>query len=428
MAKMSNKKRIVIIGGGLSGLACGLRLSEHTNVAILESGEQAGGLAASIKVGYKWIPITYHHVMSIDSVTQRFLKEFDLSDEVLWKNIQIAYYFYDKCYLMTRPQHILQFGVLSFWERLRLGLLGVECLLRRNWNNLNDTPADRWIEGRIGRRAKDIIFERLAEMKFGMSLNKISAGWLGNRLGESARNRENFGYPRSGIKTLVDRIVERFAKNGELLLNTPVSKVRPGSIITQDGKEFRYDYLVSTIPPPALLKMHELSEPLDEELNTIKYVPIICSVFGSRKLLTPHYWNVYMEPKFSFGGIFHHTALYQEGGIDGEYVYYTFTYLQGEDTPMWLKNVEECKMLHLNDVKKLNPDFKEEWWHTFKIKYAQPLFRIGYKSPPIQSRALPNLFYAGVYRMFPQTRTMHTALQSGEETADVVLRAINNQA
>ena len=426
--KMSNRKKVVIIGGGLSGLSCGLRLSDYADVVILEAKDQAGGLAASVKVGNKWIPITYHHVMSVDHVTQRFLKEFGLYDEVYWKNIQIAYYFHEKCYLMSSPKHLLQFRALSLTERVRMGILGVECVLRKNWNELNDKPADRWIQSRVGKRVKDLIFERLSEMKFGMPLKYVSAGWLGSRLGESARNREDFGYPRSGIKHFLDLIVEKFASKGKLLLNTPVKEIKPNSVETEDGKEFRYDYLVSTIPPPLLLGIQKLADNLDEEIHAIKYVPMICSVFGSNTLITPHYWNVYMEPKLSFGGIFHHTSLYPEGGVDGEYVYYTFTYLHDENDPMWLKDEEECKYIHVNDIKKLNPSFKEEWWHTFKIKYSMPLFSVGYQCPPVRSGIIPNLFYAGVYRKFPQTRTMHTALESGEETASEILGLINNQA
>lgn len=419
------KKKVVIIGGGLSGIACGLRLSQKADVIILEAEKQAGGLASSVNVQNKWIPITYHHIMSLDHVTQKFMKEFGIYDEILWKTIKIAYYFKDKCYLMTRPQHILQFNVLSFFEKLRLGILGIECFLRRNWKPLNDKPADQWIESRIGRRAKDILFERLAEMKFGMALKNVSAGWLGSRLGESARNKEDFGYPKVGIKAFVDKLVEKFASKGKLLLNTPVREVNSDSVITRNGEIFEYDYLVSTIPPPSLLEIQKLADHLDEELDTIEYRPMVCSVFGSKTLLTPHYWNVYMEPKLSFGGIFHHTALFPDGGVNGEYVYYTFTYLFDKNDQMWSKSEEECKGIHLNDVKKLSPSFNEEWWHTSKIKHAQPLFRVGYRCPPIRSKVIPNLFYAGIYRKFPQTRTMHTALQSGEEAAEEILKVMN---
>jgi protoporphyrinogen oxidase len=297
--------------------------------------------------------------------------------------------------------------------------------MRRNWDALKDTPADAWIESRLGARVKNVLFERLAEMKFGVPLKELSAGWLGSRLREAAGTGENFAYPRSGIKTLIDRIAARFSEKGRLLLNTAAAEVSPGLVRAQDGREFPFDFLVSTVPPPTLLSIQKLSERLPGEIGSVKYIPMACALFGSKVCLSDCYWNVYMQPPLSFGGIFHHTVLSPGSGSDGEYIYYLFSYLNSESNPLWQKHEEELHDIHRDDIRRLTPAFKEEWWHEFKIRYAEPFFTRGYKSPPVRSQVVPNLYYAGVYRKFPQTRTMHTALGSGEETAGELLKSLS---
>lgn len=418
------KKKVIIAGGGLSGIACGLRLCDKAEVLILESENQAGGLAASVQVKNKWIPITYHHVLSVDHVTQRFIQEFGMASDLAWRKVKIAYSFDHNFYVLTKPHHVLTFRVLSIKERIRLALFGAECILRRDWTKLNNLDARTWMEKKLGANATELLFERLAAMKFGIPLSSVSAGWLGSRLGESGKNGENFGYPKTGIKTLIDRMLKRFNLNGKFLFNKTITAIGPDYVRTQQGEEFKYDYIVSTIPPPRLKQIQKIATGLDVEIANIRYVPLICSVFGSKTFLTPYYWNVYMKPALSFGGLFHHTVLYPEGGTEGEYVYYVFTYLQSEKDPLWSKSLEELKSIHLQDVRKLNSSFEEVWWHTFKIRYSTPVFNIGYQCPPIQSKVAPNLFYAGVYRKYPQTRTMHTALGSGEETAAVIRKLL----
>ena len=61
---MSVPKKILIVGGGFTGLTAALRLSADKNVAVtlVESSDHLGGLAAGFPLGGTSLEKTYHHL------------------------------------------------------------------------------------------------------------------------------------------------------------------------------------------------------------------------------------------------------------------------------------------------------------------------------------------------------------------------------
>jgi len=420
-----NINDVIILGGGPSGLAAAERLSQAgLRVILIEKDKQLGGLARSFRQNGKWIPMTYHHIMAIDTVSHEFLKRFGLWKTMVWKRIKVVFWFHNRAYPLTQPWHILGFSPLSWSDRIRFIRFGLTCYLKRDWHRFDKVRCDEWLEKMVGRRALKKMFDPLAEMKFGTPLSSVSAGWLGSRLHESARNRDRYGYPATGLKTLIDRIADSIEeKGGRIMSGLEITRVGRGKVLAVDkagvAHEFRARRIVSSLPPEILMRVHEEAGKLDPELSTIRYKPLVCLAFGSRDLISPHYWNVFMEPKLHFGGIFHHTALCPEGGAAGEYVYYLFSYVD-EDSPLYRSSGDRLAELYLKDIRSISPDFNYLWKRIFKIRYSTPIYSMGYRNPPIESN-ISGLFYTGVYRNYPETRTMHTAFQSGLETASCLL-------
>ena len=171
----------ILLGGGPAGLAAAERLAAGgMRVVLLEADEELGGLAKSFCQDGKWIPMTYHHVMVIDTVTHAYLKRFGLWDSMVWKGIKVVFWFHGRAYPLTQPWHILGFAPLTWLERLRLVRFGVVCYLKKDWHAFDEVRSDEWIERMLGRRAREAIFEPLAEMEFGTPLSAVSSGWLGS--------------------------------------------------------------------------------------------------------------------------------------------------------------------------------------------------------------------------------------------------------
>ena len=104
----------IVLGGGPAGLAAADRLAEGgMRVVLLEADTELGGLAKSFRQDGKWIPITYHHVMGIDTATHRFLKRFGLWESMVWKSIKVVFWFHGKAYPLVQPWHILGFATLT---------------------------------------------------------------------------------------------------------------------------------------------------------------------------------------------------------------------------------------------------------------------------------------------------------------------------
>jgi protoporphyrinogen oxidase len=416
---------VIVLGGGPSGLAVAESLSgKGIRVTLMEKDAQVGGLASSFRHNGTWLPKTYHHIMAIDTVSHAFLKKFGLWESMVWKRSAVVFWFHGKPYPLTQPWHILNFRPLSWSERLRLMKLGAICYLKKDWHTLDGVQCDRWLDAIVGKRARQKIFEPLAEMKFGTPLQTVGTGWLGSRLHESSRNRDRYGYPASGLKALMDNIALSIEANGGRIL-TGMEAIRIGrdAVLAADTEgrthEFHAPVIVSSLPPEIVLGIHEEPHRLDPELSAIGYKPLICMALASKHLISPYYWNAFMEPALHFGGIFHHTALNPGGGTPGEYLYYLFSYVD-ENSPLYRFPDERIAETYLKDIRSISPGFDYLWWRIFKIRYSTPIYSIGYRNPPLQSR-FPGLYFTGVYRKYPATRTMHTAFQSGLETASRVL-------
>ena len=68
MEKSENRKRIAIIGAGISGLAAAWELStRNVDIDVFERDGMAGGLAGWFQVGGTTLEKFYHHIYNRDT-------------------------------------------------------------------------------------------------------------------------------------------------------------------------------------------------------------------------------------------------------------------------------------------------------------------------------------------------------------------------
>lgn len=78
-------KSVCIIGAGLSGLICGMRLSKAGfSVQIIEEMTYPGGLLFSSRIGKEYLELIPHHIRKTDKTLLQLSKELGISDQIEW--------------------------------------------------------------------------------------------------------------------------------------------------------------------------------------------------------------------------------------------------------------------------------------------------------------------------------------------------------
>jgi UDP-galactopyranose mutase len=114
-------------------------------------------------------------------------------------------------------------------------------------------------------------------------------------MGPNAR----FGYPlKGGFQALMDGFPPHL--KGELRLNTRVSAVSPKrhTVTLSDGTMVPYEYLISTMPLPALVRVigDEAPQDVRRAAAALRHVSVRCVNIGvGRESLTDKHWIYYPE-------------------------------------------------------------------------------------------------------------------------------------
>ena len=392
--------KIAIIGGGLTGLAAGDILCKKHDVTIFEKNSYLGGLAASFDLNGKKVPLHYHHVFAHDYVTRKYLKRFKLKS--FWKKIKMAICVDGKRYNFTDPFSLLGFNYLSFFGKIRYGLFGLYVYTVLNANVIeDDVDAERWLNRFAGKEVTKKLFVPLyARNKFNIPLSEISARQFANRL-KAKEATGLFGYPVKGLDMMMEGFVNDF--KGKIVKNCDLKLIDCGKNLV-DGEKF--DKIIVTIPIPEFLKIQKgLGKGVKEKISKIKYCPCVTVVFGSKKMLSNHYWLNILNERIHM--VMQHSYLFD---AYDEKVSWALRY-GGSEEDLGLSD-KEITEEYLKVVKKY---FKCDivWSKVFKEKYASPVYDKDFvKKMPSKYK---DVYFAGIATTYPKIRNMNTALISGIE-------------
>ena len=120
-------------------------------------------------------------------------------------------------------------------------------------------------------------------------------------------SRSRFGYPlRGGFQSLMDGFLPLL--HGDVLLHADVERVSPQlrSVVLKDGRRFRYDTLISTMPLPALIAAMGDEAPADvrRAARELRHVSVRCVNLGvARPRVTDKHW-IYFPDDTIFHRVF----------------------------------------------------------------------------------------------------------------------------
>jgi protoporphyrinogen oxidase len=433
----SPRKRIVVIGGGLAGLAATYDLSRAGHhVTILESAPDLGGLASSFALEGHPIERFYHFICRSDRTLCSLVDELGLGDKLRWHQTRTAFYHDGQHYSFGTPVDLLKFTAVPLVQRFRFGIHVFRSRYRSEWRRLDGISAKQWLIDNIGQQAYEVIWHPLLKVKFGDYHDQISAAWIWHRIWRVATSRssilgrESFGYLEHGTATLVDRLAGwmRTQRNIDLRLGVRVSPlaVTDGRVTeVRVGEEtIPCDAVISTVALPSLARL--VPGQTDQYFATVagvEYIGVVCMLLSLKRSFSPNFWTNINDPRISFNGIIEQTNLNHNLRAAGLNVIYIPFYLPTTE-PRYSASPEALFAEYIPMLKIVNPAFNESWikeWHVFRAPYAQAIFATHFVARmPDHRSSVRGLFVTDSTQFYPEDRTISAAIAQGRTVARLI--------
>jgi len=432
---MSTQKKILVIGGGFTGLMAAYRLSQERDLSItlVERADQLGGLAAGFPLGGTSLEKTYHHLFLTDTAILDLVAELGLKEKLIWCESSIAIFRNGRIHAFKGALDLLRFAPCSLAGRLRTGLAALYLKHQKDWRRFTRQTAHDWMARACGASAMESIWTPLLKGKFNRHFDRVSMAWLWARIHTRANSRtrgggEKLGYFRGGFNVVTTALEKKLRENGAAIrLGATVEKfLADERAVVIDGQTVPFHFCVFTGPSPAfagLLPADESLRPCAAQLRSIEYLGAICLVFTSGQSLSDFYWVNVNEPGAPFLVFIQHTNLVGKHGYGGRHVYYLGAYVPPEGEVYALPD-EALTKLWFGYLPKLFPCFNAaqvEEKHIFRFRAAQHIVDTDYeKKIPDYRTPLPGVFLANFSQIFPEDRGTNFAVREGIKVAGLV--------
>lgn len=427
-------KKILIIGGGFTGLTAAWRLAQRGDYAItiVEKAPELGGLAAGFAIAGTSLEKTYHYLFTTDDHIVRLAGELGVQDRLFWAETSNAIFLNGRLFPFSRPLDVLRFSPCSFRGRLRLGFSILYLQRCKSWRQFLPVTAMAWMRKYVGASAVETIWGPLLKGKFGAQRDTVSMAWLWARIHSRANSRrdgrEQLGYFKGGFEVVTRALEAELRGRGvQIRTGTSVEKLLPderAAII--NGEKVGYDFCLFTGPSPAFARLLPADQSLNDyaaTLRSIGYLGAVCLVFTSSQNLGDYYWVNINEPDAPFLVFINHSRLVGRALYGGQNVYYLGAYLP-PDSPLYNLPDAELTRLWFGYLPKLFPDFAATQvaeQHIFRFPAAQHVVDTAYEAKiPAYQTPLPGVFLANFSQVFPEDRGTNFAVRDGERIAELI--------
>jgi len=431
-------KRVVVIGGGLAGLAASYDLARAGHrVVLLEAAPDFGGLASSFRLEGHPIERFYHFICRTDQDLLTLVDELGLGPKLHWRQTHTAFYYNGRHYPFGSPLDLLRFSAVPWWQRIRFGLHVTYSRYRSQWRWLDQIPAKPWLIECIGEQAYQVIWHPLLKVKFGDYHDQISAAWIWHRIWRVAASRrsmferEMFGCLEFGTATLVDPLVAwlRAQPNFELRTGVRVRpiEVRDGSVtkVYAGDERIPCDAVISTVALPILDRLvPNQSDPYFERARQVKYIGLVCMLLNLKRPFSRNFWTNINDPRISFNGIIEQSTLNENLQRAGLNVVYVPFYLPTTE-PRYGATDQDLFTEYTAMLKLMNPEFSASWvkeYHVFRTPHAQPVFTTNFVHlMPSHRTPIRGLYVTDSTQFYPEDRTISQAIRQGRTAAAMIM-------
>ena len=265
----TSKHRCVVVGGGPTGLTAALFAARRGwAVTLVESTGRLGGMAASIDVAGQRVDLGSHRLHPAASPASMALLTELLGNDLQTRRRNGRIRLQDRWlpFPLTPVAMTTNLALPTAAQAVADTLLSPFRRTRAAANQADDTFAEVIWAG-LGPTVLEIFYGPYAKKLWGLEADQL-AGELARRrvsitspaalvrkfLAAKKNGPTPFLYPRFGYGQVVDELEAASREAGvEIVLNTLVTDLRPGSIELGDGTTMAADRVLWTAPPAALL-------------------------------------------------------------------------------------------------------------------------------------------------------------------------------
>ena len=424
--------RVVVLGGGVSGLAAACALAEAgvRPVTVLEAGDGLGGLARSFANDHGVFPLGYHHILHRDRTLRFVLGALGLTERIAWRRVPLLLRLGGHSYDLSKPGDFLRFP-LRPRDKAALVQVMLRCFSKSDWSDWTGRNAAELIDTWGTPSLRATLFDPLARVKFELPARDVSAAWLGARL-HFREGSSPLGYmpgtnwTRELCRGLARLVVRHGAEVRTSAGVVAMRRLPEGvtEITTADGATVLADWVVSTIPTTHYTKL--CPEDAIPELTRIRYSALTSVIVAARAHVPREfYWKTVLDPGFAVSGLFVLDALNPSLGLPGWRYFNLVTHSLSAESEHFRLSDDELAHTYDDDLRRLVGQPTEiAWRQVNKMAQYSPVLTPGYENPPLRNPRAPSVFFAGNYRTFPSVVSTGTAMASGFEAARALLEVI----
>lgn len=443
---MSAPKKILIIGGGFTGLTAAYKLSREPDfsVTLVESSDHLGGLAAGFPLLGTSLEKAYHHLFLTDTDILKLVEELDLTGKLMWCESSVGIYRDGHIYPFMSPLDLLRFKPCSLPGRLRFGLMALYLQKKKNWRQFVARTVNEWLARACGDDVMRTIWTPLLKGKFDRYWNSVSMAWLWARVHTRANSRppgggrEKLGYFRGGFAEIIGKLESELSRRKvRILTGKAVAQLTfgPGrQVLLADGQAVDFDQCLFTGSSAAfarLLPAGVVPDDYRHKLESIAYLGAICLVFVTDQSIADQYWLNIHEDGAPFLLFIQHTRLVGTEMYQGRHVYYIGSY-QPHDSALFGMSDDALTGKWFDYLQRIYPQFEPARVcerHVFKFKAAQHVVDTRYEEKiPDYRTPVPGLFLANFSQIFPEDRGTNFAVREGIKVAGMISRELSGKA
>ncbi|MEN7982335.1 MAG: FAD-dependent oxidoreductase [Nanoarchaeota archaeon] len=389
------KKKVIILGAGITGLVSAYYLSQNKNfeVVLIEKESFIGGTARGFK----------HKEFILDYGPHKLYTELpgimdEIKQVVPLLKIKKKNSIYLKNNSFDFPLQISQIASKIPFTAFNAGV----DIFSKSLKKLPDNSYENYLINRFGKTMYELSFKDYAkkvwttnpqDLDKELAIRRVSISGIFELikgiLFKDTKNisAEYFYYPPKGIKQLLDSLVEKIKQNkGKILLNTEISeiKIKDKKIeyLKIKNRKIKPDYFISTAYLDTVIKIindKEKTKELIQSAENLVYqgINIIYFVINKPKILKDC-WRFFPEAKFLFHRISEQKAFSHELGPKDKTILMVETTKDAskENIQKIISQLEKIKILKKEDIDYHFVKSTERTYPIYKKGFKKNLFPV----------------------------------------------------